>query len=108
MEEGWLITTETKLRDHFRRRGDRVLYHCDDNGEWKVNIRLDALLPKQKGERYPVCLDGALAGPPEGCGGIRDFKKSRLGGWNPDDFDPKQVTFTNPRSRFKIAFTPDS
>lgn len=71
--------------------------------------RLDCVLEPTKaieatveGKRYPVCLDGARACPPEDCGGIpgyerllaaladpKDPEHDELVGWAPDGFDPE-------------------
>ena len=130
-DEDWLITTEVRLRDHFHRPGDRSLYRYDYGDGWEMDILLEEILLKQKGVRYPSCLDGALSGPPEDCGGIQNYRGcirtaraaaeldpgkpfrldkddkellNWLGNWDPDNFNPRLVSFGSPRSHFKNAF----
>ena len=40
---------------------------------WVVDIRIDKPVPMEKGLRYPHCLSGERAGPPEDCGGLEAF-----------------------------------
>jgi pRiA4b ORF-3-like protein len=42
-------------------------YHFDEG--WKVDIAVEKVLPVKKGTRYPCCVAGERAGPPEDCGG---------------------------------------
>lgn len=129
-DEDWLITTEAKLRDYFIESKDRALYRYDYGDCWEVDILLEDILPRQKKILYPNCLGGALAGPPEDCGGIKGYRECIrtaraaskldlgkpirldkdkedslvwLGNWNPDYFNPRLITFEKPRSRFKKA-----
>ena len=36
---------------------------------WKLDVAIEAVLPLKKGVRYPRCIAGERAGPPEDCGG---------------------------------------
>jgi hypothetical protein len=43
-------------------------YHFDEG--WQVDIQVEKLVPlKRAATRFPRCVDGARAGPPEDCGG---------------------------------------
>ena len=68
--------------------------------------------------KYPVCLDGEMTCPPEDCGSIPGYYRciealknqdneegllDWLGDWQPDNFDPKNVKFENPKQRLKRA-----
>lgn len=54
------------------RRGLAVYdYHFGEG--WRVEVRVEQVLPFLKGEVYPRCLDGARAGPPEDCGGVEAY-----------------------------------
>ncbi len=46
----------------------RYIYDFGDNWEHQVKVE-DVLAPDEK-LRYPTCVDGKRAGPPEDCGGI--------------------------------------
>ena len=95
-----------------------------------MSITLEKILPKTKNTKYPVCIGGKLAAPPEDCGSIPGYyrcieafeaadeleqrpdteKNGELrdllvwfGDWNPYVFDPKKIQFENPRDRFILA-----
>jgi hypothetical protein len=46
-------------------------YHFGEG--WQVEIQVEKIEPRQKGVRYPVCVAGERAGPPEDCGGLEAF-----------------------------------
>lgn len=56
-----------KLASHFKAVGDRALYNYDYGDNWEVEVRLARIEPTEtEGRRL---LAGALAFPPEDCGG---------------------------------------
>ena len=46
-------------------------YHFGEG--WRVEIRVEAVMPVAKGAVYPHCLAGERAGPPEDCGGLEAY-----------------------------------
>ena len=75
--------------------------------------------------KYPVCMEGERACPPEDCGGVPGYERfvniimdpsdeeykamcEWVSGWygeyDPERFDPKKVKFDNPKTRWKKAF----
>jgi len=115
-EEDFVLTTEIPLNRFFLKPGDRVFYDYDFGDNWEHEIELEKILPKEKGKKYPRCLDGALTCPPEDCGGTSGYGDCKaavqtgaasnelldwLGDWTPDDFDPAKDVFENPRKRLK-------
>jgi hypothetical protein len=46
-------------------------YHFGEG--WQVDIKVEKVISATKGMRYPVCLAGERAGPPEDCGGLEAF-----------------------------------
>jgi hypothetical protein len=54
------------------KRGGMVYdYHFGDG--WRVDIRVEKVIPAVKGAVYPRCVAGERAGPPEDCGGLEAF-----------------------------------
>ena len=53
-------------------RGEQLtfLYKYDFGDSWEHELRIEKTLPREGGKRYPVCLTGKRACPPEDCGGI--------------------------------------
>jgi pRiA4b ORF-3-like protein len=104
--------------------GASVVAHYDyDLGDgWEHELTLEAILPRQAGKKYPLCLDGARACPPEDCGGVggyeelltvietpthEDYERTLqwLGGrFDAEKFDPKRVKFDDPARRYELAF----
>lgn len=115
---GW----EIPITRHFSRPGTDVQYEYDFGDGWEHELTLEAILPRQAGQKYPLCVDGARACPPEDCGGVHgyenlltviqnpsheDYESTRewLGGrFDPDRFDPKRVKFDDPARRYRLAF----
>jgi Plasmid pRiA4b ORF-3-like protein len=54
-----------------------VLYTYDFGDRWEHEIVLERTLEAQPGTRYPVCLAGAGACPPEDCGGVPGYAQLR-------------------------------
>lgn len=115
---GWKI----KIADYFLRENKSANYIYDFGDNWRHKITLEKILPKENNVTYPLCVKGERACPPEDCGGTygyEDFLKiigdpddeqheeklEWIGGeFNPEHFDPNEVTFDDPAERFKIAF----
>ena len=100
----------------------RADYTYDFGDNWKHQIELEEILPRDKNIKYPICIDGKRACPPEDCGGVwgyEDFLRilndpaderheemlEWIGGeFDPEHFDAKEVIFDNPDKRRKMAF----
>jgi hypothetical protein len=50
--------------------GDKLLYTYDFGDGWEHDILLEQTSPIEPGERYPRCVTGKGACPPEDCGGV--------------------------------------
>jgi hypothetical protein len=48
----------------------KLLYEYDFGDRWDHEILVEKILPRDEGKRYPLCLTGKRACPPEDCGGI--------------------------------------
>ena len=87
----------------------RYLYDFGDS--WEHVVKLEQVLSTTPGTKYPLCLAGARACPPEDCGGIHGYfnfvealadpKHDRHeelldwhGPYNPESFDPSTATKT--------------
>jgi Plasmid pRiA4b ORF-3-like protein len=108
---------------HFRAVGARATYEYDFGDGWIHHIELEAISRRQSGTKYPRCIDGERACPPEDCGGPGGYAElletiadptndeyastmEWLGGrFDPEAFTPSKVCFENPTKRWRIAFT---
>ncbi len=59
----------TKLSDLLERGRDRFLYEYDFGDSWWHTITIEKTLPPEERARYPRCMEGQRACPPEDCGG---------------------------------------
>ena len=48
----------------------KFFYEYDFGDNWEHELLVEKILPRDEGKRYPVCLTGKGACPPEDCGGI--------------------------------------
>ncbi len=118
---GW----EVPLSRYFRDPGDRVDYEYDFGDGWEHEVILENIHDRVSGRKYPRCLAGARACPPEDCGGVPGYEellkkirkptdeeyegiKQWLGrAFDPEAFDPKKVRFNSPKKRLQITLAGD-
>jgi len=107
---------------YFDAVGASVRYEYDFGDDWVHEIVLEAVGSRQAGTKYPRCLAGERACPPEDCGGPpgyaqllktiadpshEDYASAMewLGGsFDPDSFSPLKVRFDDPKMRWRVAF----
>jgi len=51
----------------------KIIYEYDFGDGWEHEILLEKVFPPEPGIRYPRCLGGARACPPEDCGGVGGY-----------------------------------
>jgi Plasmid pRiA4b ORF-3-like protein len=126
---GW----KTAINSYFVRPGATASYEYDFGDSWGHEIVLEGMFLSEKAARYPKCIAGERACPPEDCGGIPGYSKllrvlgspadmehEEIASWlkghaksywpyDPDHFEPSSVRFSDPRKRWQRAFaTPQS
>jgi len=110
---GW----KKKIVDFFTEQNSKAEYTYDFGNYWHHELELDAILPRQNGAKYPICVDGERACPPEDCGGpsgYEDFLNIIMdpshkehdsmltwagGEFHPEHFDCSEVLFDDPSER---------
>jgi hypothetical protein len=65
-EDARRVTLATLVRGE----QDKFRYEYDFGDGWDHELLIEKILPPEAGKRYPVCLAGKRACPPEDCGGI--------------------------------------
>ena len=66
-----------RLKDFQFRINERFLYEYDFTDNWQHQVRLEALLDQDPRQKYPKCINGRRACPPEDCGGAGTFMAMR-------------------------------
>jgi hypothetical protein len=113
-EAGWKI----KIKKFAGKIDSKIKYSYDFGDGWVHTIEFEKI--NAHSTKKPVCLDGERACPPEDCGGVAAYEdfcaimKSKKGreykemkqwygkDYDPEEFDPKKVTFDDPKMRLKI------
>ena len=91
-------------------KGSRFLYTYDFGDWWEHEVTVEDVLVAEPDERYPVCVDGERACPPEDVGGAFGYRAFLAaladpehpdhgpmrvwvgGAFDPADFDPARAT----------------
>jgi hypothetical protein len=55
--------------------GERFRYEYDFRADWKLDIRLERVLPFDPKRALPSCIGGSRAAPPENCAGTLNYLK---------------------------------
>lgn len=129
MEEGGFLSGwEVPIREFFKIPGEGALYEYDFGDMWEHEVLLEGIFLREKKVRYPRCIGGERACPPEDCGGIWGYQTliKVIGnpkhkeyrdyvGWlkghaknyypyDPEKFEAEKVHFDNPKKRWNRAF----
>ena len=80
-------STTAKLSEVLPKSGEslRFDYEYDFGDRWRHNVLFEGCLRAEKGVRYPLCVEGERACPPEDVGGIHGYAKYLKTLGNPDD-----------------------
>jgi hypothetical protein len=115
---GW----EVPIFQYFQEPGTKSEYGYDFGDGWEHEIIFETRVIKHKDQKYPICIDGERACPPEDCGGAFGYTEllktlknpddeeyesiiQWLGGsFDPEDFNHEEVEFDDPKKRFSQAF----
>lgn len=125
---GW----ETSIKTYFVEPGFTADYIYDFGDDWRHTVQLEAILDKDPAVKYPVCIAGERACPPEECGGIPGYEgmlellsdphhelyedqvnwlkehRKNYFPYKPDHFALSKVKFKNPKKHWKARFgSPD-
>ncbi len=124
---GWKV----KLSRYFEYPDDFMEYEYDFGDSWKHMVKLEKILPAVPGRKYPRCIAGRMACPPEDCGGLEGYNElvdiladpfheeyestvkwldelynnPARGIYSPDIFNPAAVKFDDPSERLKTIFS---
>lgn len=92
-------------------------YEYDMGDGWEHKITLEKIMPGEPTQKYPLCIDGENACPPEDCGGIPGFynfveamehpkhpEHAAMKEWSGGSFDPKKFELDAVNKRLQKVF----
>jgi hypothetical protein len=108
----YLDSTTTKISDILPKKGKRFsfVYEYDFGDSWEHEVLVEGVVQSESKVKYPLCLEGARACPPDDCGGVwgyadfleaihnKDHEQHEemlewIGGrFDSEDFDPAKAT----------------
>ena len=56
-------------------KGNKLRYLYDFGDSWDHDLLVEEVPPPVRGTRYPLCLAGRRACPPEDCGGVWGYQE---------------------------------
>lgn len=106
-----------KLKSLKLKAGDSFVYEYDLGDGWQHIITVEAIADNTRNRKYPVCLDGARACPPEDCGGVFGYadlletlrdgaEKQELLEWLGGAFDSEAFSVERTTRKLKRQFAP--
>ena len=81
---GTIDEAKVKLHQVIYREGQRLSYEYDFGDSWDHTLLVEKILPPQESVRYPMCLKGKRACPPEDVGGVWGYENFLEAIRNPD------------------------
>jgi len=99
-----------KIANWFSEDNPVAIYLYDFGDSWEHQVKLEKILPREKGVSYPRCVAGRRACPPEDCGGVGGYEAIVAGesefqedfaDYDPEHFDPSEVEFEDPKAHWK-------
>jgi hypothetical protein len=70
-----LATDTTTVKPYVAPENRAFLYEYDFGDSWEHEIVVEKVLPAVEGIRYPICIAGKRACPPEDCGGVGGYER---------------------------------
>lgn len=85
-----IYADELSLMEMLKKAGQKFFYIYDFGDNWEHEILFEKRLQAAPHQTYPICIEGALACPPENIGGIDLFYDTlKITHDDRDDVDPK-------------------
>ncbi len=115
---GWKL----QISSYFTLQNANAIYDYDFGDCWEHSLSLEKIIPQESAQKYPICIAGESACPPEDCGGTWGYEDlletindpnheehARMmewlgGSFNSEEFRSEKVHFDNPQERWMGAF----
>jgi len=66
---------KTKIAKYFSFANTTATYEYDFGDSWKHEVLFEGSFPAEAGKKYPVCMAGERACPPEDAGGVSGYER---------------------------------
>jgi len=114
-----LADHKVKISKYFNENNRNASYEYDFGDSWIHKIKFEKIIQVIAGEKYPKCIGGQMACPPEDCGGIEGYYEllfvlsdpeneeyNEMSEWIGEEFDPEKfdledISFDDPKERLK-------
>lgn len=115
-----LLDWEEKISNWFSLDKNKAMNYIYDFGDnWEHRVELEKIIQKEDKNKYPACVKGKRACPPEDCGGVCGYEDKlkimkdpeysehdEIVEWmgeffDPEEFDCKEIVFDKPLKRLK-------
>lgn len=106
-----LLEGDIKIQKWFSPGRKHAIYEYDMGDDWLHQITLEKTLPREEKTRYPRCLGGARACPPEDCGSYPGYEELVKGNeefkgdfpdYDPEHFDINKIEFEDPDEHLEL------
>ncbi len=98
------LDIKTPINKLIKSEKQKINYFYDFGDNWKHTIIVEKILEKEEGKKYPVCIKGERACPPEDCSGAYGYEEmleimkdknhpeyeEKIVEWLGEDFDPEE------------------
>ena len=68
-----LADHKVKISKYFNENNRSARYEYDFGDSWIHTVKFEKIIQATVAEKYPKCIDGQMACPPEDCGGIGGY-----------------------------------
>ncbi len=90
-DEDQIDYREVKLGDLLSKTGQTMIYEYDFGEGWRHDVTLEKKLPADSKAKFPKCVAGERACPPEDCGGPPGLMSLLKALENPKDEESKPI-----------------
>ena len=110
---------QVPLQQVVSRPKDKLMYEYDFGDSWEHELLVEKILPLEAGKRYPLCLTGKRACPPEDCGGVWGYaslleairdpahpEHEEMVDWVGGEFDPEAFDLDEVNSELQDLTSP--
>lgn len=63
-----------KVKNYISLENNKMIYEYDFGDSWRHSLTLEKIVDTEKEQKYPICLDGARACPPEDVGSTPGYE----------------------------------